>query len=241
MPFTFCHPAIVLPLNYLPRKWISLTGLVVGSITPDFEYFLRMRVLSNFSHTLHGLFWFDLPFGLLLAFAFHALVKNPLIDNLPGFLKSRFVVFKGFNWSFYFKENWFVVLLSILIGAGSHLFWDAFTHDNGYFVQKIELIRKNIVLFGIHFPIYKIFQHLSSLFGALIIIFAVMQLPIKPVVKIKSPIKYWLICVAITLLIVLVRVLIGVDLIFIGHLLITGMAAMLISLIVTSLLIKYID
>ncbi|MFN7593668.1 MAG: DUF4184 family protein, partial [Bacteroidota bacterium] len=25
MPFTFSHPAIVLPLTFLPRQWFSLT------------------------------------------------------------------------------------------------------------------------------------------------------------------------------------------------------------------------
>ncbi|WP_240482010.1 DUF4184 family protein [Flavobacterium psychrophilum] len=39
MPFTFSHPAIILPLRYLPRQWFSLTGLIIGSLTPDFEYF----------------------------------------------------------------------------------------------------------------------------------------------------------------------------------------------------------
>lgn len=29
MPFTFSHPAIVLPLTYLSNKWISVTGLVI--------------------------------------------------------------------------------------------------------------------------------------------------------------------------------------------------------------------
>lgn len=47
MSFTFSHPAIVSPLNYFPNKWFSLTGLVIGSLTPDFEYFLRMRIKSN--------------------------------------------------------------------------------------------------------------------------------------------------------------------------------------------------
>jgi hypothetical protein len=30
MPFTFSHPAIVLPLTFLPRQWFSFTGLVIG-------------------------------------------------------------------------------------------------------------------------------------------------------------------------------------------------------------------
>ena len=94
MPFTFSHPAIVLPLTYFPKKWFSLTGLVIGSLTPDFEYFLRMRIKSNYSHTIDGLFWFDLPLGLLLAFIFHDIVRNSLFDNLPTFFKSRFSAFR---------------------------------------------------------------------------------------------------------------------------------------------------
>jgi hypothetical protein len=51
MPFTASHPAIILPLIYLPGKWISLTGLVIGSMTPDFEYFERMSVQSDYSYS----------------------------------------------------------------------------------------------------------------------------------------------------------------------------------------------
>jgi hypothetical protein len=90
MPFTFSHPAIVLPFAFLPRKWFSLTGLVIGSLIPDFEYFLRMRIKSNYSHTIDGLFWFDLPLGIILGYIFHYLVRDSLLNNLPIFLKSRF-------------------------------------------------------------------------------------------------------------------------------------------------------
>lgn len=73
MPFTFSHPAIILPLTSSKRQWFSATGLVIGSMTPDFEYFIRMKVQSDFSHTLPGLLWFDLPLGLLLSFIYNAL------------------------------------------------------------------------------------------------------------------------------------------------------------------------
>ena len=32
MGFTFSHPALIFPFNYLPKKYYSLNGLVVGSI-----------------------------------------------------------------------------------------------------------------------------------------------------------------------------------------------------------------
>ena len=147
MPFTFSHPAIVLPLTFLPRQWFSLTGLVIGSLTPDFEYFLRMRIQSNYSHSISGLFWFDLPLGILLAFIFHNIVRDILFDNLPTILKSRVMKFKMFDWNNYFKRNWLVVTISVLIGAGSHIFWDSFTHDQGYFVQTIPVLTNTVDFF----------------------------------------------------------------------------------------------
>ena len=47
MPFTFSHPAIVLPFS---KKWFSLTALVTGSIIPDFEYFFKMKGHSDYGH-----------------------------------------------------------------------------------------------------------------------------------------------------------------------------------------------
>ena len=89
MPFTFSHPAIVLPLTYLPKRLYSLTGLVIGSLTPDFEYFIRMKVQSNYSHTPAGIFWFNVPLGFLLAIIYHNLMRNCLISNLPNALEAR--------------------------------------------------------------------------------------------------------------------------------------------------------
>src|SRR3954469_13296912 len=102
MPFTFAHPAIVLPLINKNRKFFSATGLVIGSIIPDFEAFIRLNVNKPYSHTWLGMFWFDLPLGLIAAFVFHDLVRDPLIRNLPGFLGDKFARFIHFQWNRYF-------------------------------------------------------------------------------------------------------------------------------------------
>ena len=233
MPFTFSHPAIVLPLTFLPRKWFSLTGLVIGSLTPDFEYFLRMRIKSNYSHTIDGLFWFDLPLGLLLAFLFHNIVRDRLFDNLPKFLKSRFVTFKQFDWHGYFKPNWFVVAISILIGAASHIFWDSFTHDHGYFVQTIPALQKAVDFLGRQIPILKILQHSSTLLGGLVIAFAIYKLPTKKIENENINLKYWAILAGLTLTIITVRLLIGLEFKQYGNLIVTAISAGLISLTIT--------
>lgn len=233
MPFTFSHPAIVLPLMFLPRKWVSLTGLVIGSLTPDFEYFIRMKVQSDYSHSISGLFWFDLPLGLLLAFIFHNIVRNSLFNNLPVVLKARLSAFQHFNWNEYFKFNWLVVVLSILIGASSHLFWDSFTHEHGYFVEVIPGLNNIVEIAGRPVPVFKILQHGSTLVGALIIAFSIGTLPADEHVSQQLNLKYWIVLTVIALVILLFRLLMGLNLKLFGHVFVTGISAVLISLVLT--------
>ncbi|QLE00326.1 DUF4184 family protein [Galbibacter sp. BG1] len=238
MPFTFSHPAIVLPLNYLPKKWFSLTGLVIGSITPDFEYFLRMRIESNYSHTIAGIFWFDLPLGLLLAFIFHQIVRDSLLDNLPIVLKSRFFRFKKFNWINSFKRNWFAIIISILIGAVSHIFWDSFTHHNGYFVQKIPILLNSIEILGKPIYILKILQHSSTLVGGCIIALVIYRLPREFGISANVNLKFWLILIGLTFIITLIRIFSGLDIKQYGNVIATAISAGIISLILTPLILK---
>ncbi|MDP2060890.1 MAG: DUF4184 family protein [Flavobacteriaceae bacterium] len=233
MPFTFSHPAIILPLTFLPRQWFSLTGLVIGSLTPDFEYFLRMRIKSNYSHTIDGLFWFDLPLGLLLAFLFHNIVRDRLFDNLPTLLKSRFLTFKNFDWNRHFKQNWLVVTISILIGAASHIFWDSFTHEHGYFVQTIPALQNSVDFLGRQIPILKILQHSSTLIGGLVIAFAIYKLPTNNTENKNINLKYWTILAGLTLTIISVRLLSGLDIKQYGNEIVTAISAGLISLTIS--------
>ena len=238
MPFTFSHPAIILPLTFLPKQWFSLTGLVIGSLTPDFEYFLRMRIKSNYSHTIDGLFWFDLPLGLLLAFVFHNIVRDTLYDNFPTILKSRFSAFKQFNWNRHFRQNWLVVSISILIGSASHIFWDSFTHDHGYFVQIIPTLQNSVDILNRQIPILKILQHSSTLLGGLLIAFAIYKLPTKKTESENINLKYWAILAVLTLTIITIRLLSGLDFKQYGNVIVTAISAGLISLIITPWLTK---
>ena len=215
-----------------------MTGLVIGSLTPDFEYFLRMRIKSNYSHTLDGLFWFDLPLGLLLAFFFHDIVRNSLFDNLPTFFKSRFSVFGQFDWNGHFKKNWIVVVISVLIGASSHMLWDSFTHEHGYFVQTIPTLTNTVDLFGRQIPILKILQHSSTIIGGLVIAFAVYKLPTDKTESENVNLKYWTIFAGLTLTIIGTRLLYGLDIRKYGNVIVTSISATLISLILTSLIMK---
>jgi hypothetical protein len=233
MPFTFSHPAVVLPFNYISKRWISLTALVIGSITPDFEYFIRMKVASYYSHYWAGLFWFDLPLGLLLLFIYNHIVKDKLIDHLPAYFNKRFSQFKN-SGKRYSSSYIITIVVCILIGAASHIFWDSFTHPTGYFVKHIHHLSHRVLVGHYEIPFYNIVQHLSSLTGAIIILCAIAQLPIGQSTQNNKIISYWVKILVVTLLVLTIRLLTGLKLHEYGDVIVIVISGMLIGLIIIS-------
>lgn len=238
MPFTFSHPAIVLPLTSLPARWFSLTGLVIGSLTPDFEYFLRMRMVGNIGHTVIGILLFDLPVGLLLTFIFHNIVRNRLVVNLPAPLACRLMQYTSFNWNTHFRNSWLVVVTSILVGAASHIFWDSFTHRGGFFVEMIPTLERKIILLDYHIEIFRIVQHTSTIVGGITIIYVIARLPIKRTINGGINPKYWITVIVIALIAVLIRVTARPEYLSYGNIVVIAISATLIGLTLTPLVLR---
>jgi hypothetical protein len=171
MPFTFSHAVVVLP--FLKNRNLSATGLIVGAMAPDLEFFFRMRTQSVISHTLPGLFWIDLPLAILVVLLFHGILKKTVLLNLPFFLQSRLTELKTNNWFDYFRNNIIKVFVSFLIGASTHFFLDAFTHSDGFFVQKNIYLQMSLL----SFPVYEWLQYGTSIIGLLILGFYFFQIP----------------------------------------------------------------
>jgi hypothetical protein len=210
MPFTFAHPAIVLPLAGVSKKYVSLTGLIVGSVTPDFEYFLRTKVLSIYSHTWIGILWFDLPLALMLCFLYHIYVRDALIDNLPLFLSSRLAKYKMVNWQNYISIHKVPLVTSVIIGCASHLFWDSFTHQSGYFVQLNNMTRL-INIGNMALPLFKIVQYTSTLVGGIIVLTTLLRLPKQERAVNSQNVWYWPVIVASIFLLIAVKVIFGFN------------------------------
>jgi hypothetical protein len=212
MPLTFSHPALVLPAKYLPERWVSMTGLIVGSVTPDFEYFMRMRVESIYSHTWAGMFWFDLPLSFLLTFIYHSIVRNSFISNSPLFLKRRLSPYMDFDWIKYLRHNFFKVIICLLVGIATHIFWDAFTHPHGDFVKMIPYLKETATIDGVHLPYYRILQYISTIVGGIIVFYAIMKMPqAAEYAKSNHPVYYWFIVIGTGIVAANIRLLAGVH------------------------------
>ncbi|MBS1776460.1 MAG: DUF4184 family protein [Bacteroidetes bacterium] len=132
MPFTFAHPAAILPFRFIPQKYYSWTGLIIGSMVPDFQAFFQLGGGKMLSHSWIGIFIYDLPVGLLLGFVFHLIVRDPLIDNLPQSFAERLVNYHRTNWVKVFQKRYGIILFSLLIGILSHIILDRITHTDTY-------------------------------------------------------------------------------------------------------------
>ncbi len=232
MPITFVHPAAILPLKNV--RWISATGLIIGSIVPDFEYFLRLRQKSYYSHTLEGMFWFDLPLAILFAIIFHRIIKKPLLDRLPAYLQSRFGHYGQLDWWSYATKHTGVIVLSMIIGIGSHLLWDSFTHRNGYFVLLLGL-REKLVIGPFWIKYFGAIQAITTLLGAVALGRWIHRQKIRPFQpRAKKPYKllFWSSLIIFSGIVVVIRLKTGVRSHHYDHMIVSFIGALLLSLIV---------
>lgn len=206
MPFTLAHPALVIPVRYFPRKWISTTALITGSIIPDAESYLRMYAEKELTHSWPGFSAFGLPFSILLCFVFHNVVRNTLIDNLPGLLYRKFSSFKTFNWNQRFRHHWPIIIISLIIGAASHFLWDSFSEFDGWLHKQIPFLKGNIMIGERELEIAYLIQYISTLVGLFVIGLFVLLLPSSKAPRTKRiSIKFWLTIIVVATAILIPR------------------------------------
>ena len=170
MPWTLSHPAVILPLRRLTPQPLNFVALVIGSMTPDLGYYINRFDLSTFAHTWPGSFLVCVPSGLFLLLVFYLFCK-PVTYLLPTphrpALLSCCPVFPTRLLA------WLIILGSLLLGAWTHNFWDAFTHEHGWFVVRIPWLQAVAFHLGsttVH--IYLVLQELCTLVGFLILLLA---------------------------------------------------------------------
>ena len=162
MPLTFSHPAAVVPFA---RKGLPLSALVIGSMSPDFIYFIRLAPRGAFTHTAEGVLLFCLPVSLLVLWLYHALLKMPLISLLPCPLQEELLA-SSRQFRFLPLRRMAVLIASILIGASTHVVWDGFTHENGWALQWFPFLSVTVMDLGFdQIPLTRILQHTSSVVG----------------------------------------------------------------------------
>jgi len=141
MSFPLAHPAAVLPLRRFCPRWLNFPALVIGSMMPDASYFLGAKAGGLFGHSLLGVFTFCLPVGIMVMALFDGL-RSPVVRRLPAPYQQALLSLcqrpLGPLW---------VMVISLLLGAGTHILWDSFTHTDGWFVQRLPVLESVVLSF----------------------------------------------------------------------------------------------
>ncbi|MFF3070147.1 DUF4184 family protein [Kitasatospora sp. NPDC057936] len=174
MPFTFSHPAAVLPLLRAAgeRGPLVASALVAGSMAPDVPFFAESLLPGVYGHGGLTHRWWAVPTldvavaGALVA-GWHGLLRGPLVALLPerwaGAAEALTVprggvmaVARRGGPEAAARAGWFAV--SAAVGAATHVGWDAFTHEGRLGVRLLPVLDREVA--GV--PLYSALQYGSS-------------------------------------------------------------------------------
>jgi hypothetical protein len=139
MPFTISHVAAVLPFARFLRRGRVLSAVVIGSMVPDFGWFLPWRPERFETHSAVALLTWSLPVGLATYWVFQYLIKTPVREVLPDRAYGRSLPYAPVADVGSLKQ-WLIAAVGILAGAVTHLIWDAFTHEGARGVRMVPAI-----------------------------------------------------------------------------------------------------
>ncbi len=164
MPWTFAHPAAVLPLRRYCPRWLNWPALVAGSLMPDLGYYLHSLDLSRLMHCFPDGLAACVLAGLVVLAPFHAL-RRPMCQLLPQPHRSALLALIAAQPAFSLAEL-LAMMLSLAIGAATHMVWDGLTHHGGWAVMQALALQEPLLhLWGAGVPAYQVLQHVSTLLG----------------------------------------------------------------------------
>jgi hypothetical protein len=162
MPFTLAHPAAVLPLRRF--RFLQTVPLIIGSMTPDVPYYFpaRYAVMLGETHSFHGTVFVCTPLGMVLLLMTY-LLREPLTVLLST--RLRWLCLQSLERFAAQPWHWPLAVVSLLIGAWTHVIWDSFTHPTGWTALRVAALSAPVSIFGWDTEVSHFLQYASSIFG----------------------------------------------------------------------------
>ncbi|MGW3009750.1 DUF4184 family protein [Streptomyces sp. NPDC001219] len=170
MPFTLSHAAAVLPAvrrTGAARGPLVASALVAGSFAPDMTYYADTLVpggmaFGEVTHSLTGVLTVDVLVTVVLV-AGWLLVREPLTALVPRTWRGPVHAFlRGRPWQPRGPRELAVLvggfLVSAVLGAATHVVWDAFTHPGRWGTRLVPGLDR--VVGGL--PVYTYVQYGTS-------------------------------------------------------------------------------
>jgi len=169
MPFTVSHIAAVLPAHRLLTRANIFSAAVIGSMVPDFGGWVPGSVTRWQTHSVEALFTFCLPVGLAIYWLTLFLIRPAVIEVVPdrAYVRLRAAPPPA---PISRASAWLYAAAALLLGAATHLAWDAFTHENARGVRMFPLLTDyGPEMSGHPLHLYRWLQYGSSVFGLVVV------------------------------------------------------------------------
>lgn len=177
MPFTFAHPAAILPLRGV--RYLRTVPLILGAMIPDFPYYVPVR-FSHFgpeSHSFTGSYTTDLLLAYVALVGLFVL-RQPLTALLSA--RARWLCLGALAPFEHRPVEWLFAPLAILLGVWTHLAWDSFTHPNGWIVHHVAALSAPVTIGPYSGQLCHVLQYVSSVFGLTVMAVWYWRLPGPP-------------------------------------------------------------
>lgn len=164
------HAALAKPIDRLLGGQLSTLALAVGTIAPDLEFFIRGRIARTAGHQPYGVLLLDVPLALVFLAALTWLVVPGIIALLnddalhlgPALRRSFTVPRRVWTDPTALAGH----VLAVMIGAGSHILWDEFTHGPVAEGEAIAWLNRFPFAIGqADFALYSVLHWLSTAGG----------------------------------------------------------------------------
>lgn len=168
MPFTASHAAAILPLR---GAVLSTSALVMGAMAPDLPLFIPFLPVSvEQTHTIWAVLELNVVLAALMFVTWHGFLVRPLAWFAPRAVRSRLPDPEdlGLRSQLATPSRSLAVMVSLALGALTHLVWDQFTHAGTVVTSRVGIFESQIA--GI--PGHEVAQYVSTLVGAIIIVIA---------------------------------------------------------------------
>jgi hypothetical protein len=167
LPFTVSHAAAALPLRRPLGRFHVFPALVLGTMAPDFPYYLPIHLARVTTHTFVSIFWFSIPMSVAAYYLYERWLRGPLLFLLPAPLRLRLPEASRAPFT---PDHLLAVAVSAGVGALTHVVWDSFTHATGAAVIALPWLRVVVARIGDYVLWrYKVIQHASTLGGGLVL------------------------------------------------------------------------
>jgi hypothetical protein len=165
MPFTVSHIAAVLPGYRALTRANVFTAAVIGSMAPDFGVLVPGVMARWQTHSLTALFMFCLPAGFTVYWLTLLLIRPAVLEVVPD---GAYVRLRAAHPAASIRRPsaWLYAGAALLLGAVTHLVWDAFTHEDARGVRMFPLLTDyGLEISGHPLRLYRWLQYGSSVLG----------------------------------------------------------------------------